>query len=283
MRFASCTPEDIKFLKSLVINPASQKGSRFEKKKFRDVAVITALNSQKDRINEIGVKKFARDHKQNLHHFYSVDSIVAPRTVTVGRRIKFIDVNSVAPSLQEKIWGLPPSAGKDQIAPRLSLCKGMPVMIRNNDATELCITKGQDGTVWGWDSGTLPDGKETLKTLFVKLNKPPRDVKFSGLPKNVVPIPTTLHGPLAIRTPNGDHLTVKRWQVPALPFFAMTDYASQGKTRDTNIVDIGRSRNHQAIYTALSRSSTAQDTAILQSFDNAKITSGISGHLRQEF
>ena len=28
----------------------------------------------------------------------------------------------------------------------------MPVMIRNNDATELCITKGQEGFVVGWQS-----------------------------------------------------------------------------------------------------------------------------------
>jgi len=29
------------------------------------------------------------------------------------------------------------------IAGKLSLCIGMPVIIRNNDATELCITKGR--------------------------------------------------------------------------------------------------------------------------------------------
>ncbi|KDR76080.1 hypothetical protein GALMADRAFT_67450 [Galerina marginata CBS 339.88] len=280
MRYASCTAQDVKFLKLLVINQKPGKNSSLEKK---DSAVITALNSQKDRINEIGVKKFAKDHNKKLHLFYSIDSIVPPKTVTPGKKLRFIDVSTIAPSLQEKLWGLPPSAGKEQIASRLSLCKGMPVMIRNNNATELCITKGQDGTVWGWDSSVLPDGKKTLRTLFIKLNKPPCSVKFPGLPKNVVPIPTVLHGPLAIRTPSGDHLTLKRWQVPALPFFVMTDYASQGKTHETNIVDLGRSQNHQAVYTALSRSAMAQGTAILQAFDDRKITSGISGHLRQEF
>ncbi|KDR72200.1 hypothetical protein GALMADRAFT_1343753, partial [Galerina marginata CBS 339.88] len=283
MRYASCTTDDVKFLKTLVIDSNSANGSCFNKKKFQSTAVITSLNSQKDRINEIGAIKFAKDNKRKLHHFYSVDSIVPPNSVTVGKKKKFIDISSVAPRLQEKIWGLPPSAAKDQIAPRLSLCMGMPVMIRHNDATELCITRGQDGVVWGWDSAELDDGKETLKTLFIKLNKPPRDVKFNGLPKNVVPIPTAMHGPLAIRTPSGDYLSVKRWQVPALPFFAMTDYASQGKTREANLVDIGRSRNHQAIYTALSRGASADGTAILQGFDATKITCGISGYLRQEF
>ena len=31
----------------------------------------------------------------------------------------------------------------------VSLCIGLPVMIHNNDATELCITKGQEGYIIG--------------------------------------------------------------------------------------------------------------------------------------
>jgi len=47
----------------------------------------------------------------------------------------------------------------------------MPVMIRNNDATELCITKGQEGFVVGWQAEKGPHGKRVLDTLFVKLDK----------------------------------------------------------------------------------------------------------------
>ena len=65
---------------------------------------------------------------------------------------------------------------------------GMPVMLRNNDATELCITKGQEGTVATWNSFISPHGKLVLDTLFVKLINPPHAVKFDGLPENVVPI-----------------------------------------------------------------------------------------------
>jgi hypothetical protein len=43
----------------------------------------------------------------------------------------------------------------------------MPVMIRNNDATELCITKGQEGFVVGWQDKKGPHGKRILDTLFV--------------------------------------------------------------------------------------------------------------------
>jgi hypothetical protein len=63
----------------------------------------------------------------------------------------------------------------------------------------------------------------------------------------------------------------------------MTDYASQGKTRPQNPVDLNNCRSHQAYYTALSWSSTAEGTVILQGFDSKKITGRASGALRQEF
>ncbi|KAF8220101.1 hypothetical protein L208DRAFT_1335754 [Tricholoma matsutake] len=63
----------------------------------------------------------------------------------------------------------------------------------------------------------------------------------------------------------------------------MTDYASQGKTRPLNVVDLSYSRSHQAYYTALSRSSTTAGTLILTGFYPHKITGGASGALRQDF
>ncbi|KAF8870506.1 hypothetical protein BD779DRAFT_1455303, partial [Infundibulicybe gibba] len=63
----------------------------------------------------------------------------------------------------------------------------------------------------------------------------------------------------------------------------MTDYASQGKTRAYNVVDLNNCYLHQSYYTALSRSASAAGTIILQGFDAKKITGGASGALRQEF
>ncbi|KAF8214868.1 hypothetical protein K438DRAFT_1562879 [Mycena galopus ATCC 62051] len=63
----------------------------------------------------------------------------------------------------------------------------------------------------------------------------------------------------------------------------MTDYASQGKTRAFNVVNLNNCRIHFSYYTALSRSSTSAETVILQGMDPSKITRGTSGFLRQEF
>ncbi|KAL1671614.1 hypothetical protein EV122DRAFT_192972, partial [Schizophyllum commune] len=63
----------------------------------------------------------------------------------------------------------------------------------------------------------------------------------------------------------------------------MTDYASQGKTRPVNVVNLTNSRSHQAYYTALSRSSSAAGTAIVSSFSTAMITRGLDDQLKREF
>jgi len=63
------------------------------------------------------------------------------------------------------IWNLPHSA-TNHFPGKLSLCIGMPVIIRNNDATELCITKGQEGHVVGWQAGKGIHGQLVLNTLF---------------------------------------------------------------------------------------------------------------------
>jgi hypothetical protein len=51
---------------------------------------------------------------------------------------------------------------------------GMPIMLRGNDAIELCITKGQEAVVCGWDESVGPLGQKVLDTLLVRLVKPPK-------------------------------------------------------------------------------------------------------------
>ena len=55
-------------------------------------------------------------------------------------------------------------------------------MIRNNEATELCVTKGQEAVVVGWDAFCGPYDHQILETLFVQLKNPPKDVQLADLP-----------------------------------------------------------------------------------------------------
>ncbi|KAF8236109.1 hypothetical protein L208DRAFT_1391182 [Tricholoma matsutake] len=40
---------------------------------FRNISIITALNSVKDEINHLGSLRFAAETGQNLSYFYSID------------------------------------------------------------------------------------------------------------------------------------------------------------------------------------------------------------------
>jgi hypothetical protein len=191
---------------------------------------------------------------------------------------------SMSKKLQHTLWKATPSATSEHIPGILRLCIGMPVMIRVNEATELCMTKGQDGEVVGWDESVGPAGQRILETLFIRLKnlKDGRTVQIPGLPLNVVPLcRTSTH--VTCLLPDDTLLSLYREQVLALTWFAMTDYASQEKSLNPNVVHLNNCKDHRAVYVALSRGTEAAGTVILQEFDFRKITSGMTGYLRQEF
>ncbi|KAF8576752.1 hypothetical protein K439DRAFT_1232410, partial [Ramaria rubella] len=63
----------------------------------------------------------------------------------------------------------------------------------------------------------------------------------------------------------------------------MTNYASQGRTRLNNVIDLTGCDSHMSYYTCLSRSSTVNSTVIVQGFKPEVIQGGAPGWLRQEF
>jgi hypothetical protein len=288
MRYGRCSPDDIRFLRTRIAGKRPGQPS-VASKEFRNVAILCGKHTQKDQINQLGCERFAQDTGKKLTNFYSIDkwgkevdpssktkwgkSQAAPKTKHLTNEMDFED--------QLEIWKLRHGA-TENFPGKLSLCVGMPVMIRNNDATELCITKGQEGFVAGWQSTTGSHGKRVLDILFVKLDNPPMDVQIEGLPKNTVPLVMATKT-ISCHFPNDVTEQVERQQLWVLPNFAMTDYASQGKTRPYNVVHLNSCRSHQSYYTCLSRSSSAAGTIIIQGFDPSKITTGCSGYLRQEF
>lgn len=62
----------------------------------------------------------------------------------------------------------------------------MPVMICNNNATELYRTKGQEAAVVGWNAIKGPEDVEVLDPLFFKLTNPPKDINIPSLPTKVI-------------------------------------------------------------------------------------------------
>ena len=87
--------------------------------------------------------------------------------------------------IQEVLYQQPPFTNTKLIPAKLSLCIGLPIMICNNAATEMCITKGQEAIVYGWRSHKGLKERDILDTLFVELVNPPTPIKLDGLPQNV--------------------------------------------------------------------------------------------------
>ena len=282
MRYKACTADDVAFLRTLVSSEVSGRRS-VSQEEFRNVSIILSQNIHKDEINRIGCIRFAAETSQELQHFFSEDSISCLVPAPTNYRTKRRKNRTLLPiDVQRALWDQPASTNSSRIAPKLSLCRGMPVLIRSNIATELCITKGQEAVVHSWESSVGTHGKPMLQTLFVALKNPPSTVNLPGLPTNVVPLVRS-SASITCSLPDDSEITVSRSQVEVLPNFAMTDYSSQGKTREFNVCDLSNSRSHQAYYTALSRSSSAKGTVILQGFEPRKITGGCSGALRQEY
>ena len=286
LRYRACTPGDISLLQSRVAGKGEGRPS-LNDANFRNVSIITRFNATRDKINMEASKRFAQESGQKLVDFYSIDMLGRDTSEEAPKRMRKHMVNPlrktniVNQELQELLWNTDPAMSEHH-AGKLSLCIGMPIMLKQNEATECSITNGAEGRVVGWTAVDLPYDKQALDTLFVELTAAPEPVQIPGLPPNVVPIPTTSKEIKCV-LPSGATLTVTRKQVCVLPNFAMTEFASQGRTRPHNVCNIQDSPNHQAIYTALSRGSTLKGTVISQPFDSSKLVGGISGSLRQEF
>ncbi|PBK59896.1 hypothetical protein ARMSODRAFT_898713, partial [Armillaria solidipes] len=288
MRYKMCTKDDIAFLNSRVTGRRT--APRITDKEFRNVSIITALNVHKDEFNCIASARFAQETGQELTVFFSDDTVSSSETDArpvhgSGTRNT---ITSLSSELQDILWAASPSENDKHIPATLSLCKGMPVMMRVNTATELCMTKGQEGTVYAWKEGIGSHGQRVLATLFVKLSNPPADVHVPSLPTNIVLLIRSSNT-ITCHLPDDTTLRIARSQVELLPNFAMTDFSSQGKTRPFNPVDLNNCRSHQSYYTALSRTATAAGTLILpvpgntksSPINHSKIQGGCSRFLRQ--
>ncbi|EMD30855.1 hypothetical protein CERSUDRAFT_60787 [Gelatoporia subvermispora B] len=289
MRYGACTPEDITHLRKRIT--ARRIGCpRLTEARFRGVSVITSFNAHRDVLNEMGCERYALDSETNLVSFHSHDTWPLTRQrANTKKQVRDeasvfdpVRTSSVIPELlQTALWRLPPVC-TEHVPGMLNLAVGMPVLLKNNEATELCATNGAEGVVVGWDSTTDDSNRRFLRTVFVRLTSPPRSVQIPGLPLNVIPV-TTKKTRVKCLLPNDQVVTIDREQPMILPNFAMTDFCSQGRTRVTNVVDLHNCKNSLSMYTCLSRSSSYDGTLIIREFDTKKITSGTSGNLRREY
>ncbi|KAI9064619.1 hypothetical protein FKP32DRAFT_1569567 [Trametes sanguinea] len=290
MRYARCTKHDEALLSTRICRPWAGDKSLSEDR-FRNVSIITARNAYRDAINDILSRQFAADAGLRLEAFHSIDSWGKSDSNPSLRQTQkdydsvvdpIRDSDVIGDRLQKVLWSLPPNLSKHH-AGVLRLCRGMPVLLKQNVATELCITNGAEAVVVDWDARTTSGGVQVLETLYVRLIDPPRPLQLPGLSVNEVPLTRTKKTVQCTLPVKDLPVSVQREQVTVLPNFAMSDFACQGRTRPDNVVHLKYCDNHQSIYTCLSRSSSLAGTLILDSFDMRKIRGGASTGLRTEY
>ena len=261
LRYKNCTGEDLDYLHSRTM--AKSNKSCLLTAEFKDVPIITGRNVQRDKINSLCSERYISEKRLESHSFYSIDRLISSK----NNRFSLM-----TDSLQKQLWDILP-VDSEHLPGKLTLCIGMPIMIKHNEATECSVTNGADCVVVGWQSTCLHD-VQTLETLFVKLLKPKEIIQLEGLPLNVVPI-RCLERRITCRLPNDSEISINRRQIPVIPNFAITDYVSQGKTRPLNVVDPKYLETYQSMYTALSRGSTSSGTVLLREVNPIRIQGGL--------
>ena len=290
MRYKACTPVDIRLLKTR-ISGLERDRPHIGDPAFCNVSIITGRNKHRDILNKVCSERFATEHGLALTTFFAVDSWASNTKVnesTVKQRRLFKTMvdpvrtsNTMSDAMQNVLWDLRPS-DSDHTAGKLHLCLGLPVILKFNEATELCATNGAEATVVGWDADEGDPHHLHLKTLFVKLSNPPRKIQIPGLPENIIPL-TSADNDIYCKLPNGSIVHITRKQVQVLPNFAMTDFGSQGRTRLRNPVDLRQCYSHQLIYTALSRCPTLDGVLILHDFEECRVMGGARADIMHEF
>ena len=183
LRYRSCTLEDIYLLQSYIAGPGPVR-PKLNDPRFKGVSIIIAFNAYRDNINIEASQCFAHDIGQKLVDLYSTDHLgTDPTNTGPKKQCKHVidtlrSTNIASPELQETLWSLHPHLTQHHPG-KLSLCVGMPVMIKNNEATECCVTNGAEAEVVSWTSRPITDG---MFLTIVSASNGPLQTKFSQAP-----------------------------------------------------------------------------------------------------
>lgn len=134
MRYGACTDADINFIRTRQANNGPT-GPKLTDACFRNVSIITAWNIQKDKINEIGSARFAKDTGQVLSIFHSTDRLAGGDDNNNNntnkhkcKNYKKKPILKLTTADKEALWNSDPSTS-EHIAGQLSICVGFPIMI----------------------------------------------------------------------------------------------------------------------------------------------------------
>jgi hypothetical protein len=250
--------DDEIYLRSKQLTASNTLRSGHLKDVAEDPVVIVTKHNLRYAINIKKAHEMAKATKQKLLFSVGVDTSSSHHLTAAMRQLLLLMYDGCS---TEYAAGL------------LPLMIGMPVMLKQNLATELKLNNGTIGVV----TKIILDEREVVShpddlarphylryqpIVHVLFGECVEIFKLGDLPAGVVPISTqkgsqTFTTSFTVSIPGARDLTVQRKQLAILPAWAITVNSSQGRSLDTAVIDIsGIHKSAEKPYVMISRLKT---------------------------
>ena len=265
LREGVCTEDDFALLNSRLIATAGEDLSTDD---WRGAPIVVSENVVKDAINTRATLAFAERTRQTVQWFDATDTY---------RGAKIDD-----PRVREYLLAQP-SGKTGQRLGKLPIALGMPVIINQNFDVGGGLVNGSFGYLRDYRFQTDEDGVRTLTSCIVEIP----DLTCEPLPhlppRHVAIVSDTVEMRSIVHPASGRSCTMKRFQVPLTPGFAITAHKAQGLTLPHVIVDLAGCRGTESPYVMVSRCPSLDGLLVMRPFPKSKITCRRSQEARNEF
>lgn len=265
LREGTCTTDDFSLLNSRIISTA---GEDLSTNDWQNAPIIVSENAVKDAINVKASLAFAQRTNQTVEWFDARDTY---------RKAKITD-----PQIRDYLLAQP-SGKTGQRLGRMPIVLGMPVLVNQNLDIDGGLVNGSFGYLRDYRFQTDENGVRTLTSCIVEIP----DFTGSPLshlpPRHVAVISDTVEMRSIIHPISRRSCTMKRFQVPLSPGFAMTAHKAQGLTLPRVIIDLAGCRGTEQPYVMASRCQSLDGLLVMRPFSISKITCRRSQEARKEF
>jgi len=265
LREGACTTDDFSLLNSRLI---SATGNDLSTAHWQTAPMIVSENAVKDAINIRATLAFAERTHQTIQWFDATDSY---------RGAKITE-----PRIREYLLMLP-SGQTGQRLGKVPIVLGMPVMINQNFDVDGGLVNGSSGYLRDYRFQTDEDGIRTLTSCIVEIPDLTAEPLPHLPPQHVAIISDTVEMRSITHPISGQKCTMKRFQVPLAPGFAITAHKAQGLTLPRVIVDLASCRGTESPYVMVSRCTSLDGLMIMRPFPISKIRCHRSQEARNEF
>ena len=265
LREGVCTEGDFSLLNSRVMSTAGEDLSTDE---WQTAPIIVSENAVKDAINMRASLAFAERTHQSVQWFDAIDTYRGARITD--------------PRVREYLLTMP-SGKTGQRLGKVPIVLGMPVMVNQNFDVDGGLVNGSFGYLRDYRFQTDENGIRTLTSCIVEIPDLSCDPLPHLPPNHVAVISDTVEMRSIVHPVSGQSCTMKRFQVPLAPGFAMTAHKAQGLTLPRVIVDLASCRGTEPPYVMVSRCTSLAGLMVLRPFPISKLTCRRSQEARNEF